>query len=227
MRTNIVLAAAMSAGIALHGADLFEENSALKTELKNQTTIMQPLHQKNQDMKGQLLALDTTNKLVTGELKTPPSDAPLQNTIVIWDFKTCSPQEMFNQAKWNSTFAENIEDNGVMVLKITNIADVKCQIIKYFSKEEMEKIKGKKLRCSTLLKVEPPKEGKAGAVFMAMGSCGWRGSNFGQGPFDWKKVSFDADIPIDGKGVALILGWQGKGVGGAAYYKDLKVEVID
>lgn len=214
-------------GIVLSGADLFDENRALKTGLAEQQKQLQPLHMKNQQMEIQIAALDTTNQLVSGEIKTPPKEVKKKETV-IWDFKMESREEYYGNNGYPK-FAENVKDGSISVLRIVGEEKKSNCLIKYFSTADFEKIKGRKITCMIMVKGENI-EGKGAVKFMLMvglpdKKTDWPDAQIGQGSFDWRSVSFSYDVPIDAKGIAMMIGLQGPT--GTVYFKDLKVEVLE
>ena len=94
-------------------------------------------------------------------------------------------------------------------------------------------VAGAKVRFSAQIKAEnisKPPAGHLGGKFGLMvsrndGKTEWPAATIGGGSFDWKQVSFTADIPYGVRSVAIMLGLQG--VTGRILFRDLKVEYAE
>ena len=78
--------------------------------------------------------------------------------------------------------------------------------------------------------ISKPPAGHLGGKFGLMvsrndGKTEWPAATIGGGSFDWKQVSFTADIPYGVRSVAIMLGLQG--VTGRILFRDLKVEYAE
>ncbi len=95
----------------------------------------------------------------------------------------------------------------------------------------LEKIAGKKLICSVMVKGENISPGKGAAdssKFMLMISqankTAWPQASIGAGTFGWGEVKFSQEIPSDARQCVLLLGLQG--VTGTIYFRDLNVGIM-
>jgi len=206
---------------------MFAENHALKTELAEQQKQLQPLHLKNQQMEIQIAALDATNQLVSGEIQTPPKEIQRAETV-IWDYKLESRKEYLGDNGYPK-FAENVKDGDISVLKIVGEEKKNNCLVKYFPKDDLEKIKGRKITCTIMVKGENI-EGKGAVKFMLMvglpdKKTDWPDAQIGRGSFDWRSVSFSYNVPIDTKSIAMVIGLQGPV--GTVYYKNMKITVAE
>lgn len=146
---------------------------------------------------------------------------------VIWDFKLKEKKELFRNNPLPAGVSY-VPDDGRKVLCVINNAQ-RATAVRYFSKEELEEMKGKKIRLVTMVKGAEIK-GRGAAKFMLMVTrqnkkVSWPDANLGKGSFDWKKAEFTYNIPFDAVSCALILGLQD--VTGTIRYKDLKVTVME
>lgn len=97
---------------------------------------------------------------------------------------------------------------------------------------DVKKIVGKKLTCSIKVKGDDISKpsiyylgGKIQLIVYAATGAKYYDANIGTGSFDWKEVSFTADIPFDAKSAAIALGMQG--VTGKIYFRNLKISILE
>lgn len=146
---------------------------------------------------------------------------------VIWDFKLEEKKELFRNNPLPNGVSY-VPDDGRNVLCVINNAQ-RASVIRYFSKEELEEMKGKKVRLVTMVKGAEIK-GRGAAKFMLMVTrqnkkVSWPDANLGKGSFEWKKAEFTYNMPFDAVSCALVLGLQD--VTGTIWYKDLEVTVTE
>jgi hypothetical protein len=96
----------------------------------------------------------------------------------------------------------------------------------------IEKLVGKKLRCTVLAKGEaiskPPVHwggGKFQLWVRTPEKSYWPAATIGGGTFDWKPLEFFYDVPFDATAVTLFLGLEK--VSGTIYFRDLNVQVVE
>jgi len=226
--TTIIATAWLAFAGTLLGGDLFEENRGLKKELAEQQSQLQTLHQKNQSLKIDIESLKVTNDLITGRIGSPPKDAPVSQ-IAVWDYKLDSSRDYLG-GSWPRC-AKTVKDGEAAVLKIVRTPDDRGKTVveKWFSKEELEKIRGKRITCMVTCKGERI-EGENSAAFTLMipvhqRKTEWSGASIGKGSFDWRQLKLGYSVPLDAKGVLLVFGMQGHT--GTIYFKDLRVTVSE
>ena len=122
-----------------------------------------------------------------------------------------------------------IKDGDRNVIQIKNDDSAKiASLVKYLSKEEFAKVKGKKITCTVMVKAD--NIGGGTAKFMLMvglpnKKSDWPDAQIGKGSFDWKAVKFVYDVPYAAESVAMVLGLER--ATGTIKYKDLKITVSD
>lgn len=212
-------------GTVCSGADLFEENQALKTELGERQKQLEPLVSRNRNMEIQIATLKTVNDLASGRIASPPEAAPEKETA-IWNYQLNSRKEYYGDNDY-PPFAENVRDGDADVLKIIGAAGKNNCLIKYFSDDEFARVKGRKVTCTVMMKGENI-AGNGQSKFMLMvhlanKGTDWPDTHIGEGSFDWRPVKFTYEVPITASGMAMVIGLQGPT--GAIFFKDLKVTV--
>lgn len=147
--------------------------------------------------------------------------------VVIWDFRLEEREGYFKQKELPKGVSF-VSDGGRNVLQVV-CAGKRAMAMRFFSKEEMAMMRGKKVRLTVMAKGDDI-AGKGAAKFMLMvnrrgKNAAWPDANLGKGTFDWKQASFTYQMPYEATNCALVLGLQD--IAGTICYRDLKVEISE
>ena len=153
--------------------------------------------------------------------------AKQKTETVVLDFKLAERKEYFR----NNALPQGISyvaDGDRNVLQAVN-TEKTVVAIRYFSKEEMEQMRGKKIKLTVMVKAKDL-QGKGAAKFMLMVNrkglpSMWPDAQLGKGSFDWKKAEFSYNMPFNTTTCAMVLGLQA--MTGTIWFKDLKVTAAE
>jgi len=224
------------------GSDILEQNKLLKKELAEKQVNFARLQDQYKLLKDEItneknvieLRTQLLDKIGAASESSPTINAGSTgkevNEQILWDFKLNSRQEYYGKNDFPE-WATIVDDSGRKVLQIVN-EDVKSNhcLVKYFSAEDFEKVKGKKLTLTISVKGENIGKSKGSGKFMLMvpmidGKTEWPDAHIGKGTFDWSNISFTFNMPNTAKNAAMIIGLQD--ITGKILFKDMKIVISE
>jgi len=223
---NKTLLPLAAAALMLLGADNDElaQNRQLKAEMARERKELQAAQEKNRKAHRSISTLEQTIAAIAGKAAAPATQ-PTARMLFANPFN-----ENFSNFGRNpkGCDAAIVAVGDGKALRIVSTDGISACIQRGFAVPT-----GTTLRLSVKMKAENVVRraplGYTGTKFMLMvtkdGKTVWPDATAQQGSFDWTEQSFQYDVPFGVKNVVLVIGLQG--ASGTAYFKDLKVEVLE
>jgi len=124
------------------------------------------------------------------------------------------------------------KDGEFQAVRVVVAADAKQKSNNITREFDLKPYRGRRLALSCQIKgdqVTQPKNSYNGIKFMlffrSKGKQFWNNPSDLWGSFDWRRITFEVDIPADATDGKLTLGLQDSS--GGAYFADFQIEVID